>query len=151
MIVNNLTIEKMSEEHIAYVAAWEHKHFATPWKEAELTRSLQDNNTDFYVLTSGVTPVGYIGIVYGVDTADIVTLFICPECRRSGYASQILSLSFEKMQQRGIEKVFLEVRESNTPARNLYEKHGFEYLNKRVRYYANPVEDAWVMIKEMIK
>ena len=39
-------------------------------------------------------------------------------------------------------KIFLEVRESNQPARRLYEKHGFREIGRRRRYYQNPLEDA---------
>jgi ribosomal-protein-alanine N-acetyltransferase len=38
--------------------------------------------------------------------------------------------------------VFLEVRESNAPARNLYEKAGFEQTGRRKSYYADPAENA---------
>ncbi len=39
-------------------------------------------------------------------------------------------------------KIFLEVRESNLPARRLYEKHGFHETGRRRNYYHNPAEDA---------
>jgi ribosomal-protein-alanine N-acetyltransferase len=38
--------------------------------------------------------------------------------------------------------VFLEVRESNTAARTLYERAGFEQSGRRESYYTNPPEDA---------
>lgn len=38
--------------------------------------------------------------------------------------------------------IFLEVRESNLPARRLYEKHGFRETARRRNYYQNPPEDA---------
>lgn len=38
--------------------------------------------------------------------------------------------------------IFLEVRESNVPARRLYEKHGFRETARRRNYYQNPPEDA---------
>jgi ribosomal-protein-alanine N-acetyltransferase len=40
------------------------------------------------------------------------------------------------------EKVLLEVRESNEPARRLYEKIGFTVEGRRKDYYRNPPEDA---------
>ena len=40
------------------------------------------------------------------------------------------------------ESVFLEVRESNSAARSLYEKLGFQQTGRRKSYYANPIEDA---------
>ena len=49
----------------------------------------------------------------------------------------------------GVQKVWLEVRESNTAARKLYEKVGFAAVGKREKYYSAPVEDAVMMMKEL--
>jgi [ribosomal protein S18]-alanine N-acetyltransferase len=38
--------------------------------------------------------------------------------------------------------ILLEVRESNLPARRLYEKHGFRGVGRRQVYYMDPTEDA---------
>jgi ribosomal-protein-alanine N-acetyltransferase len=38
--------------------------------------------------------------------------------------------------------VFLEVRESNAPARALYENAGFKQTGRRPSYYTSPLEDA---------
>ena len=46
---------------------------------------------------------------------------------------------------RGAEQIFLEVRQSNTPARALYEKNGFTAIGLRKKYYKDPVEDAVLM------
>jgi ribosomal-protein-alanine N-acetyltransferase len=40
---------------------------------------------------------------------------------------------------------FLEVRESNTGARQLYERLGFEAVGSRPGYYENPPESGIVM------
>ncbi len=42
----------------------------------------------------------------------------------------------------GVESVFLEHRESNTPASALYESFGFEKYAVRKNYYTSPVENA---------
>ena len=47
------------------------------------------------------------------------------------------------------EEIFLEVRESYTPAIKLYEKCGFERLSVRKNFYSNPTENAIVMRKRM--
>lgn len=49
-----------------------------------------------------------------------------PECRKQGIADAILDTAFMEAQKRGAEKIYLEVRQSNIPAQQLYEKHGFE-------------------------
>jgi len=46
--------------------------------------------------------------------------------------------------------VFLEVRESNTAARRLYQKLGFEETGRRKSYYSNPVEDAVLYTRHLV-
>ena len=46
---------------------------------------------------------------------------------------------------RGVEEVFLEVRESNHAAQALYLRHGFRPVGQRPHYYRNPLEDALVL------
>jgi hypothetical protein len=50
---------------------------------------------------------------------------------------------------RGCEFITLEVRESNLPAIELYEKSGFERMGIRKNFYSNPAENAIVMRKRM--
>jgi ribosomal-protein-alanine N-acetyltransferase len=45
----------------------------------------------------------------------------------------------------GCTQFWLEVRASNSAARSLYEKLGFEVLGVRKNYYERPREDALVM------
>jgi len=69
---------------------------------------------------------------------EVLNLATAPDTRRQGIATQLLG-SLEA------EDVFLEVRESNLPARKLYEKLGFVVVGKRPEYYDDPVESALVM------
>ena len=46
-----------------------------------------------------------------------------------------------------LESVFLEVRESNVPARNLYHSYGFSEIGERKNYYRDPIENAIIMFK----
>jgi ribosomal-protein-alanine N-acetyltransferase len=47
--------------------------------------------------------------------------------------------------ERGVQVVYLEVRESNTAARALYGAHGFIEVGRRGQYYRRPVEDAIIL------
>lgn len=53
---------------------------------------------------------------------------------------------------RGAQRVFLEVRPSNTPALALYHSEGFNEIGRRPRYYpaAQGREDAVVMAIELV-
>ena len=44
---------------------------------------------------------------------------------------------------------FWRVRISNEPAKQLYQKLGFEIVGKRPRYYEKPREDALILRKEL--
>ena len=45
----------------------------------------------------------------------------------------------------GARRATLEVRRSNTAAKKLYERLGFETVGVRRNYYSTPVEDALVL------
>ena len=63
------------------------------------------------------------------------------ERARSGIGTELLR--FELARWAGAH--FLEVRESNTPARELYRRLGFEIVGSRPGYYDNPPETGIVM------
>jgi ribosomal-protein-alanine N-acetyltransferase len=71
---------------------------------------------------------------------EILNLAVHPRFRRAGIATLLLQLEFRKG------AIFLlEVRESNLPARALYERLGFVEISRRREYYDNPTETAIVM------
>jgi ribosomal-protein-alanine acetyltransferase len=77
----------------------------------------------------------------GEAEAEVLSLIVHPDSRRRGIAARLLD---EAM--RGSPATwFLEVRESNWPARKLYRKYGFEDVSTRLRYYHDNGETAVVM------
>ena len=48
----------------------------------------------------------------------------------------------------GISSITLEVNSNNIPAKNLYEKFGFNVVGFRKKYYNN-IDDAIIMTKEL--
>lgn len=61
---------------------------------------------------------------------------------RRGVADSLMRALREQAVRAEASKIFLEVRESNRPARQLYEKHGFREIGRRRGYYRDPAEDA---------
>ena len=51
----------------------------------------------------------------------------------------------EEARRRELSFLTLEVRESNAPARALYEKHGYKAVGIRKNYYEKPTESAILM------
>src|ERR1700675_2941088 len=59
-----------------------------------------------------------------------------------GIANKLVRNLIQRAENEAASAILLEVRESNLPARRLYEKHGFREVGRRRGYYRDPVEDA---------
>ncbi|MBQ6947429.1 MAG: ribosomal protein S18-alanine N-acetyltransferase [Clostridia bacterium] len=149
MTVNDLRIQRMGISEVATIAKMERCGFTTPWREEELKESLSDEVTVFWVALLEDKIVGYISRTHSFETMDILTLYVLKEFRRNGIAAKLLAYLEQEARQKGVEKIFLEVRESNTAARKLYENNGYILIHKRARYYNNPTEDALILQKEI--
>jgi len=73
---------------------------------------------------------------------EIENIVVAPEFQRRGVADRLMGALIGEAQKQAGTKIVLEVRESNLPARRLYEKHGFAPVGRRKSYYQHPVEDA---------
>ena len=67
--------------------------------------------------------------------------------KKEEIAKKLLHHVTDVMCQSGVDTLYLEVRNSNYAARDLYEKHGFEAVGRRPGYYAADSEDAVLMRK----
>ena len=73
---------------------------------------------------------------------EIENVVVAPEFLRRGIASRLLSRLIQQARNAEASAILLEVRESNEPARRLYEKHDFRDVGRRRAYYNDPVENA---------
>lgn len=79
------------------------------------------------------------------EEGELGNLAVAPDRRGRGLGTRILRRFLDDAVDRGARKVYLEVRESNTAARELYERHGFRVVGRREGYYRSPEEDALIM------
>jgi [ribosomal protein S18]-alanine N-acetyltransferase len=75
------------------------------------------------------------------DEHEVLSLVVAPEHRRRGIAAALLRSALSPTGG----DWFLEVRQSNTAARNLYRKLGFQDVALRANYYQDTGETAVVM------
>ncbi|MGA8865485.1 MAG: ribosomal protein S18-alanine N-acetyltransferase [Candidatus Sulfotelmatobacter sp.] len=73
---------------------------------------------------------------------EIENLVVSEAVRRRGFGRRLVEELSARAHAAGAESVFLEVRESNQPARALYQSLGFAMTGRRKGYYASPAEDA---------
>lgn len=81
------------------------------------------------------------------DEAEIITIGVHPDARKSGIATAMLTLIENDVRKRGGKRIFLEVAENNLPARTLYEHNGYKQIAIRPKYYDGI--DAILMEKQL--
>jgi ribosomal protein S18 acetylase RimI-like enzyme len=70
--------------------------------------------------------------------------------RRQGIALCLLQECEQQLRDKGVEKIFLEVRSDNMAAQKLYESFDMKVLNRRVKYYEDGC-DALIYVKDLRK
>jgi ribosomal-protein-alanine N-acetyltransferase len=73
---------------------------------------------------------------------ELENIVVAPSARRRGIGKQLIGALLAEARQTNGRAVFLEVRESNSAARRLYENLGFVETGRRTAYYNGPTEDA---------
>ncbi len=123
---------------------------AAHWTEAQYRQAFQPESAGRLVLVveSAVPPasrpaiVGFLVARHLSAEWELENIVVAPTAGRQGLGKRLLDALFSAACETTGGAVFLEVRESNTAARTLYERAGFEQTGRRKSYYTDPVEDA---------
>ncbi len=140
----------MTAEDLEDVLDIERISFPNPWSRNQFESELRNPVSFEYTLkvsADGATALAaYIvfWVVHG--EAHILNIAVKPAFRRQGVGRVLLAAALDMMQRNLVYEVFLEVRRSNTAARDLYRKFGFKEVFERKGYYGD--EDAIVMTLE---
>lgn len=139
----------MNEGHVAQIAALERECFSDPWSERSVASELANEYSLWLVAEQEGKVLGYVGSQSVPPEADVMNLAVAPESRKLGLGRALMCELMRRLRESGIDRLSLEVRESNFPALALYTKLGFFQVGKRPRYYVNPTEDALILRKEL--
>jgi [ribosomal protein S18]-alanine N-acetyltransferase len=83
--------------------------------------------------------------------SELWNIAVRPGYRRKGVARALLREACRRLSEWDVHRLFLEVRESNRPAVELYRAFGFALLGRRKDYYLNPKEDALVLVHKLVQ
>ncbi|MCD8307301.1 MAG: ribosomal protein S18-alanine N-acetyltransferase [Clostridia bacterium] len=120
-----------------------------PWSFTMLVTCFEQESFTGIVSTEEDGEItGYAGITIAADEADIQNIAVSEPYRNSGVGTALLENLLAKAKDKGVKKVFLEVRVSNSAAMSLYLKTGFVGVYARTRYYTDG-EDCLVMAKNI--
>ena len=140
MKINDASVELLDE-----IAAMEVRAFAVPWSKKTFEGAFGAETVSIFAAMEDDTLLGYACLLVIAPEGELMNIAVDDCYRGRGIGSALMEAVLERASVLGAEDVFLEVRDSNAPARHLYEKHGFEILGRRKKYYQKPVEDAILM------
>ena len=143
-----MEIESMKEAQVPQIAALERVCFSDPWSEKSIFSELENPLSCWLVAMDGERLAGYVGSQTVLGETDMMNLAVDPDYRRKGLGKELILSLIEALRQRESRCLTLEVRDSNAPARALYEGLGFQEIGRRKNYYRNPKEDALIYKKE---
>src|SRR5712691_3519993 len=136
-----------SPEEINAVLVVEEASFSNPWSREMYLAELENKGISFCFVAKDEhgRVAGFCSFLHVLDELHINNLAVLPEFRRAGVAASLLKRVLEEGAALGAQRATLEVRQSNEPARLLYERFGFAITGVRRAYYTKPVEDALVL------
>lgn len=130
------------------ILAIENKSFTCPWSEKSFQEAFASENITVWAAVDHEQNVaGFACIMTFGEEGEILNIAVHPSVRKAGIGQRLMDAMISEAAQNGVRDFYLEVRESNTAARRLYDKNGFLPLGVRKRYYTKPVEDAIIMKK----
>lgn len=126
------------------VHAIEQAAFSDPWSARDF-RECVASDVVFLVAAASDGVAGYVVAQDAADEGEILNLAVAAARHRDGIGRALVERVLVTLAGRGVQRVFLEVREGNAAARALYAALGFKEVGRRPRYYRRPVEDAIVL------
>jgi ribosomal-protein-alanine N-acetyltransferase len=159
MVKSGLHVRFAVGADLERIAAIERVSFSDPWTVDALASALSLPHVRFFVAEETVemgrgrdsagSLVGYVVALLIADEGEIADLAVAPTRRRRGIGGVLLDRVVTEAVESRVRALYLEVRESNSAARALYESRGFGTVGRRRGYYQRPFEDALVLRRDL--
>ena len=140
-----LNVRSMNPADGGAVARLEAQIFSDAWSEKSILETLEQPQAFIVVAERENTIVGYCIVYFVLDEAEIARVAVDSLQRKQGVGQKLLEATCQICREKGIERLLLDVRESNEPARRFYQAYGFEEDGIRKNFYDNPKEHAVLM------
>jgi ribosomal-protein-alanine N-acetyltransferase len=140
----------MTQGLIDAVAAIENASFSHPWSRSSFQDELHCPQAIDYVATpeDGSRVVAFICLRRLVADWHLLKIAVDPAFRRRGIATALMNVCLNQARAEGMDRIYLELRRSNLPAKAFYAGLGFRQIGTRRQYYPETGEDALVFVKE---
>lgn len=153
----NIRIRPAERADLLEILRIEQESFPQPWPHAAFEQFIPKPGFlvaipgDKFHDASEETILGYVVAdnitQFGTTIGHIKDLAVHPEYRKNGIGRQLLTRSIRILRNQSVSRVKLEVRESNTEARALYDEFGFQIHRVQKGYYEDG-ENALILTKQ---
>lgn len=145
------TIRAMTRDDVRAVAAIEWDLFEhDPWSEELFHAELDEvpATREVVVAVEGGDIVGYASLRFVGSEGDVNTVAVAADHQGRGIGGELMTWLLDAARAHGVGHLFLEVRSDNATALGMYERRGFERIDRRRDYYGSGI-DALVLRKRM--
>lgn len=142
----SVQIRNMQSSDLERIILIEREIFLFPWSPGNFADSIKAGYV-CQVLEHINTLIGYGIMMMSPEEAHVLTLGIAADWQKQGWGKKLLQHLIQHAQNEAAKSIFLDVRESNVGAAQLYQHMGFLHIATRKGYYPAMCgrEDALVM------
>lgn len=144
----NPAVSLLGLEGAGLLAALHAASFERGWSEAEIRDLLASPGVRAVVMSEEGEPAGFALIRAIAGEAELLTLCVRPQFRRTGLGEALLQSAETTAAAQGAQRLFLEVSAANEAAIGLYSRAGYRTSGRRKGYYRDG-SDAVLMDKPL--
>ncbi|HIW21195.1 MAG TPA: ribosomal protein S18-alanine N-acetyltransferase [Candidatus Dorea intestinavium] len=144
-----MDVLKVTKKDLKEIQEMEKEIFSDSWSLKSLESSLEQENSLFLCVKEKGAILGYVIFYVAADEGEIIRIAVKKDRRREGIGQRMLLKIEDYCEKKGINTLYLEVREGNASAFSFYLESGFINSGLRKDYYENPKEDAILMKREL--
>jgi [ribosomal protein S18]-alanine N-acetyltransferase len=131
---NAATLLAMSPEHLDAVMAIEQTAYSHPWTRGNFRDTLNPL-FDAHCLWLEAELLGYFLAMRGFEEMHLLNITVAPDRQGQGWGRMLLDALSLMSRHAGAQWLWLEVRQSNLRALQVYERYGFKAVSVRKDYY----------------
>ncbi len=143
----------MARRHLGAVLEIECAAYAFPWSRGNFIDSLAADHVCQMLLDSSDTVLGYFVLLPGFQEMHLLNLTVAPAEQGRGLGRFLLGTIVQQCRDGAARELWLEVRQGNLRAQQIYARFGFDAKGVRRGYYPAPFgnrEDAIVMSLKIV-
>ena len=143
--MENLTLKKLDKEDVNGLYEVSSLSLKETWSLGSIEQELSNKFARYIVCKDGDKVIGFIGAWLIASEGQITNLAVHPDYRKKGIGKKLMKSLISSLKNEDCNAITLEVRESNTIAKNLYKNLGFLSEGIRKNFYEDNKEDANIM------